>query len=234
RADFDSAEARYKKAAAGVAAAKANLQSARVAVGYALLRAPFDAVVLTKNADIGDIVSPLSAAIGAKAAVVTIADLGSLLVEVDVSESNIQKVRIGQPCEIMLDALSDKRFRGEVAMVVPTADRTKASVMVKVRFLENDTRVLPEMSAKVAFLERPVAAGEEAPLIVLKPFSILKRGARSIVFQVKDGHAVETDVTVGRTLGDSVEVLAGVKAGDKIVARPPESLRSGAAVVEGK
>ena len=118
---------------------------------YSMIRAPFDAVVLDKNADTGDIVTPLGAAANAKASVVTIADMNSLQVEVDVSESNLWNVKMGQPCEIQLDALPDSRFRGEVHMIVPTADRTKATVLIKVRFIDKDKRILPEMSAKVAF-----------------------------------------------------------------------------------
>ncbi len=143
QAEYDASEARYKRAIAAVdaagAAVKANealLQAAKVSVEYTLIRAPFDAVVLTKNADVGDIVTPIGAAAEAKAAVVTIADMDSLQVEVDVSESNIGVVKMGQPCEIQLDALPESRFRGEVHMVVPTADRTKATVMVKVRFID--------------------------------------------------------------------------------------------------
>ncbi|MGE5798707.1 MAG: efflux RND transporter periplasmic adaptor subunit, partial [Syntrophaceae bacterium] len=161
KAQYDSAEARYKKAGAGVSgaqsavkAAEAALEAARVNVEYTVIRAPFDAVVLTKNADIGDIITPLGAAANAKAAVVTIADMNSLQVEADVSESNLEQVKAGQPCEIQLDALPDSRFRGAVHMIVLTADRSKASVMVKVRFVDRDPRVLPEMSARVAFLER--------------------------------------------------------------------------------
>lgn len=227
RSDADAAEARYKKAVANVAAAKAGLQSARVSVDYSLLRAPFDAVVLTKNADIGDIVSPLSAATSAKAAVVTIADMGSLQVEVDVSESNIGKVKIGQPCEILLDALPEKRFRGAVHMIVPTADRTKASVMVKVRFVETDSRVLPEMSAKVAFLQREATSDEASARTVVKPASIVTRGDRKLVYLVRDNRAVEAVVTLGPQLGDYVEVVSGLKAGEKIVAKPTDSIRNG-------
>lgn len=227
KSDADAAEARYKKAVANVAAAKAGLQSARVSVDYSLLRAPFDAVVLTKNADIGDIVSPLSAATSAKAAVVTIADMGSLQVEVDVSESNIGKVKIGQPCEILLDALPEKRFRGAVHMIVPTADRTKASVMVKVRFVETDSRVLPEMSAKVAFLQREATSDEASARTVVKPASIVTRGDRKLVYLVRDNRAVEAVVTLGPQLGDYVEVVSGLKAGEKIVAKPTDSIRNG-------
>ncbi len=227
KADFDAAEARFKRAVAGVALSEAGLQAAQVSVDYSVIRAPFDAVVLTKNADIGDIVSPLSAAASAKAAVVTIADMSSLQVEVDVSESNIEKVKIGQPCEILLDALPDKRFRGAVYMILPTADRTKASVMVKVRFDVIDPRILPEMSAKVAFLERQVAAGEEQPRTVLRPASLITKGERTSVFVVREGRAVETPVTLGSRLGDYVEVISGVKAGEKIVAKPTGSARDG-------
>jgi RND family efflux transporter MFP subunit len=230
KADVDVSEARYKKAVAGVASAKGGLQSAQVSVDYSVLRAPFDAVVLTKNADIGDIVSPLSAAASAKAAVVTIADMGSLQVEVDVSESNIGKVKIGQPCEILLDALPDKRFRGAVHMIVPTADRTKASIMVKVRFADMDSRTLPEMSAKVAFLQREALPDEAAARTVVKPSSVVSRGDRKLVYVVRDGHAVETPVTLGSRIGDFVEVTSGIKAGEKIVAKPTDSVRNGSRI----
>jgi RND family efflux transporter MFP subunit len=227
KAEYDATEARYKKAVAGVAAANANLQAAQVSVDYSLLRAPFDAVVLTKNADIGDIVSPLSAATSAKAAVVTIADMGSLQVEVDVSESNIEKVKIGAPCEILLDALPDRRFRGVVHMIVPTADRTKASVMVKVKFEEIDSRVLPEMSAKVAFLQRQLTTEDEKPRIVVRPSSVLAAGEKKSVLIVREGRAVEVPIVLGTRLGDYVEVTSGLKAGDKIVAKPGGSVRDG-------
>lgn len=230
KADADVSEARYKKAVAAVASAKAGLQSAQVSVDYSVLRAPFDAVVLTKNADIGDIVSPLSAAASAKAAVVTIADMGSLQVEVDVSESNIGKVKIGQPCEILLDALPDKRFRGVVHMIVPTADRTKASVMVKVRFADMDSRTLPEMSAKVAFLQREISPDEASARTVVKPSSVVSRGDRKIVYVVRDGHAVETPVVLGNQIGDFIEVTSGVKAGEKIVAKPSDAVRNGSRI----
>ena len=137
---------------ASIAVAQANLRVAQVAVDQTLIRAPFDGVVLTKNANVGDVITPFSSAPDAKGAVVTMADMTTLEVEADVSESNLSKVRIGQPCEIQLDALPDQRFRGVVSRTVPTVDRAKATVMVKIRFVDTDPRVLPEMSAKVAFL----------------------------------------------------------------------------------
>jgi RND family efflux transporter MFP subunit len=237
KAENDISEARYNKAVAAVAAAEAaikanaaSLQSARVSLEYTLIRAPFDAVVLTKNADVGDIVSPVSAAANAKAAVVTIADMDSLQVEVDVSESNLQQVKIGQPCEIQLDAFPDSRFRGMVHMIVPTADRTKATVLVKVRFMDKDTRILPEMSAKVAFLSREVREDEKKPRTALNPAAILDRNGKKSVYLIKENRVVETAVTIGEKLGDTMEILNGVKAGDRIVLKPLEKMRNGSRI----
>ena len=237
QSEYDASEARYKKASASVGAAEAAvkastavLRGADVAVEYTLIRAPFNAVVLTKDADIGDIVTPIGAAAEAKAAVVTIADMDSLQVEVDVSESNLQMVKSGQPCEIHLDALPDSRFRGKVHMIVPTADRTKATIMVKVRFLEKDSRVLPEMSAKVAFLSREVKPDEEKPRTALNPSAILTRDGRSIVFLIKEDRVIKTPITTGEKLGEMIEVLQGVKAGDTVVMKPLERMKDGAKI----
>ena len=234
KADYDTAEARHQKAVAGVAASEAGvkanvaaLRAAEVAIEYTLIRAPFDAVVLTKNADVGDIITPFGAAANAKAAVVTIADMNSLQVEADVSESDLEQVKLRQPCEIQLDALPESRFRGEVHMIVPTADRSKATVMVKVRFLEKDPRILPEMSAKVAFLERPVAADEQKPRTAINPVAVLTRNGKKAVLLIKDGRAVETPVTLGPQIGDMVEVPAGVKAGEKVVLKPLNKIKGG-------
>ena len=235
--EYDSAETRKNKAEAAVSAAEASvnavsaaLREAEVAVEYAYIRAPFDAVVLTKNADVGDIITPLGAAANAKAAVVTIADMNSLQVEVDVSESNISMVTVKQPCEIQLDALPDTRFRGEVHMVVPTADRTKATVLVKVKFLDIDTRILPEMSAKVAFLEKQMTGDDLRPRTAVNSDSLLMRDGRASVFLIRDGQLVETQVTTGEKIGEMVEILSGAKAGDRIVRKPSESLKTGTRV----
>jgi RND family efflux transporter MFP subunit len=234
QAEYDSSEARYKKADAAVeaaeAAVKANtaaLQGANVAIQYTLIRAPFDAVVLTKNADIGDIVTPIGAAANAKAAVVTIADMNSLQVEVDVSESNINQVKVGQPCEIQLDALPDSRFRGEVHMIVPTADRTKATVLVKIRFIDKDNRILPEMSAKASFLSREVKSDEQKPRTALNPASLITRNGKQFVFIIKENRVAKTPITTGEKLGDMIEVLSGVKAGDRVVLKPLDKMRDG-------
>jgi RND family efflux transporter MFP subunit len=229
RADYDSAEARYKRGKAGVAAAEATVRVAdaallgsKVSYDYSLIRAPFDAVVLTKNADVGDIITPLGAAANAKAAVVTIADMSSLQVEADVSESNLALVKIGQPCEITLDALPNDRFRGLLQTIVPTADRTKASVMVKVAFVDRDPRVLPEMSARVAILSREATPQDQQPKITLPRAAVLN----NTVFLVEKDRVRQVAVKSGAALGDLIEV-SGVKPGDKVALSPLAKLRDG-------
>ena len=233
QSQFDAAEARYKKAKAAVAAqqaalraAGAALKEAQVSLEYTIIRAPFDAVVLTKDADIGDIVTPIGAAADAKAAVVTIADMDSLQVEVDVSESNIEQVKVGQPCEIQLDALPNERFRGVVHMIVPTADRSKASILVKTAFLARDPRILPEMSAKVAFLSRRTSPEEEKPITALPVAAVVNRHGETTVFVVRNNRAVKTPVHLGRHLDTMVEILNGVEAGDQVVMTPLDKMKS--------
>ncbi len=236
QAEYDSAEARFKRAIAATASAEAGiattaaaLQGTNVNLGYSLIRAPFDAVVLSKNADVGDIITPLGAAANAKAAVVTIADLASLQVEADVSESNLAQIRQGQPCEITLDALPGSRFRGVVHTIVPTADRSKASVMVKIRFLERDERIFPEMSAKVAFLQREAQDGDKIAKIVLNPAAVVTRNGQSGVYLVVGDKVRFTPVTPGVKLGDLLEV-AGLKSGDKVALKPLERLKDGSRI----
>ena len=232
----DNAIARHDKAKAGiaslkaaVAAAQANLRGTDVAVEQTLIRAPFDGVVLTKTANIGDVITPFSSALDSKGAVVSIADMGTLEVEADVAESNLSKVKVGQPVEIQLDALPEERFRGMVARTVPTVDRAKATVMTKIRFIEPDARVLPEMSAKVSFLSQEVGESDRKPRIAVNPDAVVQRGGRSVVFVVKGDTVAETPVQPGAKLGDLVEV-SGVQAGDKVVVRPAEKLANGSAV----
>jgi RND family efflux transporter MFP subunit len=237
RQAYDDALARYERAVAAVAAAEAALKANRAALEgatalleYTLIRAPFDAVVLTKDADVGDIVTPLGAAANAKAAVVTIADMSSLEVEADVSESNLSQIKLGQPCEIQLDALPNRRFRGQIHMIVPTADRSKATVMVKVRFIDKDSRILPEMSAKVAFLARLAKPDEQKPRTALHQTALMNRKNGKVVFVVKEDKVAETPVTLGSPMGDMVEVLGGVNVGDRVVLNPPDGLKNGSKI----
>jgi len=234
---LDTAKARAEKARAAVSSlraaigvAEANVRSASVSVEQTLIRAPFDGVVLTKNANVGDIITPFSSAADSKGAVVNMADMDTLEVEADVSESSIAKIAVGMPTEIQLDAYPELRLLGEVSRIVPTVDRSKATLLVKVAFKEKDARALPDMSAKVGFLERAPAADERKAVTAVRPEAIVKRGDRSVVFVLdKDNRVKETPVTVARRLGDLAEI-AGAKAGDRVALAPPEKLRDGAAV----
>lgn len=238
RAEFDAADARYRRAVASVASADAGITAAEAAVRLAEvqventnIRAPFDGTVLTKNADVGEVVAPFASSANARGAVVSLADMGSLMVEVDVSESNVGKVHPDMPCEVTLDALPDRRYRAVVHKVVPTVDRAKATVLTRVRLLGQDDRVLPDMSAKVTFLSRPAPEGEAArPKVVVKPAAVVGRGGRRVAFVVRQGVASETPVEPGGAMGDMVEVRQGLAAGDRVVLNPPEGLKDGARV----
>jgi HlyD family secretion protein len=235
--DFDTADARYKKAAAGVAAAQARIKVAQAglansqaALEYSYIRGPFDGVVTTKYAEVGEVVAPFGAAANARAAVVTMADLHSLMVEVDVAESNLDKIHLRQPCEISLDAIPDRRFAGEVHMIVPTADRTKATVLTKVKFLETDERILPEMSAKVAFLSQPLEPGERQPRLIIPKAALVTREGRSSSFLVTGNRVKLVPIKPGLTMNDLVEIASGLREGDRVVLNPPASLHDGSRV----
>ena len=233
-AAHDTAVARLQKAQAAVSAqraaiavAQANVRAAQVEVEQTLIRAPFDGVVLTKNANVGDVITPFSSALGSQAAVVTMADMATLEVEADVSESAVGKVALDQPCEVQLDALPDVRFRGVVGRMVPTVDRAKATVTVKVRFLDKDPRILPEMSAKVAFLSQPIPEDLRSRRTVIQPSAVVERGGRSVVFLLRGERAVETPVATGGRIGELLEITHGVEPGDRVVAAPPLKLHDG-------
>jgi len=237
RQDFDAAVARHDKARAGVAAAQARIKVAqatlantRASLEYSYIRSPFDGVVTTKYAEVGEVVAPFGAAANARAAVVTMADLNSLMVEVDVSESNLDKVKVGQPGEISLDAIPDRRFAGEVHMIVPTADRTKATVLTKVKFLEADDRILPEMSAKVAFLSQPLDPAARQPRLIIPKGALVTRNGRAFSFLVAGRRVKLVSVSPGLTMNDLVEITAGLQEGDRVVLNPPAALKDGSRV----
>lgn len=231
QASYDAAESRLERVKAGIAVAQAVVQSAQVALENTVIRAPFDGTVLTKNADVGEVVAPLAGGAFSKSAVVTIADLGSLQVEADVAESNLEAISPGQPAEIVLDAYPDVRYPGYVAKIVPTADRAKATVQVKVAFRSYDSRVLPEMSAKVHFLPRPsLVALDTLPVLVVPGTAVVERNGRSVVFVVEGGRAVEVPVMVGRQVGSSVAIREGLRPGVQVVDSVSASLRAGAKV----
>ena len=239
-AQHDADIARYNKAkaniaslTAAIASAEANRRAASVAVEQTLIRAPFDAIVLTKNANVGDNITPFSSAADSKGAVVTVADMDTLEVEADVAESSIGKIKVDQPCEVQLDALPDVRLSAVVSRIVPTVDRSKATVLVKVKFVERDPRVLPDMSAKVAFLSKAVPPEEKRAVTAVVPGAIVERGGKKVAFVLKDGRVRAAEVTNGGRIGELLEVK-GLNAGDRVVVAPGDKLKDGAAVAVAK
>jgi HlyD family secretion protein len=240
---LDGARTKAQSARVSTAAAQAALGTAQAAIAQAQaqvrvqqvnrdstdIRAPFDGVVLVKNANVGDLITPFSNASGTSAAVVTMADMSTLEVEADVSESSVAKVKIDQPVEITLDAIPEVRFRGSVSRIVPTVDRAKATVMTKVRFEQLDPRILPEMSAKVSFLSQAVTAAEQQPLLAVNPKAVAQRDGAKLVWRIGADDTVEAvPVTLGRSLGETVELKAGaLKNGERLVLNPPDKLKAG-------
>ncbi len=231
QADYDAAEARYKRVVAAIDSARFAVREAEVAVSYTKIVAPFDGTVLRKNADVGEIMAPFAGAAGSRAAVVTIADMSSLEVDADVAEANITRVKTNQACEIRLDAYSEQAYEGFVSKIVPTADRAKATVMVKIRFKSYDRRVLPEMSAKVTFLSHDAAKQiSTKPMLTLPAAAVAGRDGRQVVYRIKDNRAVEVAVLTGRTFGSLVEIKQGLGEGDKVISNVDGNIRDGAKV----
>ncbi|MHB9040572.1 MAG: efflux RND transporter periplasmic adaptor subunit [Melioribacteraceae bacterium] len=231
--ELDGAQSKYNRVLASIEVAKALLQGAEVAMENTLIRAPFNGTVLTKNADVGEVVAPLGAGINSKGAVVLMADMTSLQAEIDVSESNIEKININQNCEIRLDAYPDNAYPGYVAKIVPTADRSKATVMVKVGFKNYDQRVLPEMSAKVIFLNensKNEKIEETKQFLVVPISSVATRNDKKVVFIVRDDKVVEIPVTLGRELGSYIEIKNGLMNGEKIIEGVDEKINDGVKV----
>lgn len=224
----DAATASFDRAVANMQVRRAQVRSAEVALENTFIRAPFDGTVLTKNADVGEMVAPFASASSSKGAVVTIADMSSLEVEADVSESNIYKVTVGQPCEIVLDAYPSVRYQGFVKKIVPTADRSRATVMTKIGFKNIDDKVLPEMSARVNFLRvTEKKETEEKPTLAVAKSAISSRERGKIVFRIVGSAVQETPIVTGRELGQMTEIVSGLSSGDLVVSSPPGGMKSG-------
>lgn len=210
--------------------ASAQLRIANRGVDHTVVRAPFSGVVIAKAAQPGEIVSPLSAGGGyTRTGIGTIVDMDSLEVEVEVGENFIGRVREGMPTETILNAYPDWKIPGHVIAVIPTADRGKATIKVRVSLDSRDTRVVPDMGARVSFFERAAPAGQPQakPSVLVPQSAIVKRGSQSVAFVLTDGKANQTSVSTGRTIGDDIEVTAGLKAGDELILQPPETLKDG-------
>ena len=220
--EVTAAQANAARAQAGLA--KANFENTRV-------RAPFSGTVLRRDAEVGEIVAPSSAGGGlTRTAIVTMADLSTLEVEVDVNEAYIAQVLNNQPARITLDAYPDTSFSGRVRQVVPTADRQKATVLVKVSILDHDPRILPEMGAKVVF-EAYEAQAHAAPRRVFVPqAAITEAGGKAAVWVVEAGKVRQQYVDVGPQRGDRVEVRLGLAGGENLVLSAPAGLKNGSKV----
>jgi RND family efflux transporter MFP subunit len=229
--DLESAQTKLDVSVAQANAGRAQAKLAEATLENTRVRAPFAGTVLRKDAEVGEIVAPSSAGGGlTRTAIVTMADLSTLEVEVDVNEAYIAQVVNGQPARITLDAYPDTSFAGRVRQVVPTADRQKATVLVKVSILDRDPRILPEMGAKVVF-EAQNAQVAAAPRRVFVPqAALVQSGGRSFVWVMANGVVREQAVDVGPARGDRIEVRQGLMGGESLVLTPPAGLKDGSKV----
>lgn len=230
RARAVSARAALESAEADVGSVQARHQAAQINYENTKVRAPFDGTVIRKLAEMGEV----SSVGGQGIFLIASMSKNDLQVEADVSEAQLSKVKVGTPTETLLDAFPDKRFRGEVREIRQTVDRSKAAVTVKVRFNDDTKGVLPDMAAKVNFLQRALddSALKLAPKLVAPADSIVERGGRKVVLSVVDGRVREVPVVTGSAIGAMVELTAGPPTGTRVVRNPPEKLKEGSAVKE--
>jgi RND family efflux transporter MFP subunit len=234
RAQRDMLRARLIANAEQVRAARESVSVATVQLDNTVIRAPFSGVVVTKSAQPGEMISPISAGGGfTRTGIGTIVDMESLEIQVDVNESFINRVAADQPVEATLNAYPDWKIPGSVIAIIPTADRSKATVKVRVAIKSRDSRIVPDMGVRVAFLERPSAAPRgrpAAPLVLVPADAVRGEGAASVVFVVTDGKVAQRTVGVGQPVGTEREILTGLKSGERVVVSPPPSLADGDAV----
>ena len=231
RLNLDALRARRATTLEDIKVAERELEIQQRYLKDMLIRAPFDGVVVAKTAQPGEIISPISAGGGfTRTGICTIVDMSSLEVEVDVNEAYINRVKADQPVQVVLNAWPDDPFEAKTIAIVPTADRSKATVRVRIGFVSRDARVLPDMGVKVAFLEEEVTAEAGAPASrVTMPTSALVRDAGdAYVLAYQGGMVRQLDISVGETRGGRTEVLAGLQGGERLVLSPSEDLQSAA------
>jgi HlyD family secretion protein len=222
--------ARAQAATARVGASLAGLRFAQANLDNTLIRAPFSGTVLRKDAEVGEVVAPSVGGGLTRGAVVTMADLATLEVEVDVNEAYIARIRSRQPARITLDAYPDTGFRGAVRQVVPTADRQRATVQVKVSITDRDPRILPEMGARVDFLEPDTARGPvagAAPRIRVPAAVVRDDSGQSVVWLVRQGRLERRAVQAGPVSGGFREIRSGLAGGELLLAGGVETPRPG-------
>jgi HlyD family secretion protein len=234
----DAALSRVRIAEAALQQAQAEQQINEALLQNTVIRAPFSGVVVKKMAEVGESVAPIPPGVNistASGAIVALADLDTLEVEADVSESNVAKLGSNQPAEVTVEAFPERRYKAVMRQVIPTADRTKATVQVKVTILDKDKDLKPEMSAKVTFLEMAKAAeaGSSAPppaVVSVSKAAVVNRDGRSVVFEIREGKARSRAVVVGPERSGQVVVREGLSGGETLVSNPPETLKDGDAV----
>jgi RND family efflux transporter MFP subunit len=231
----EASESRVRMAEAGVAQARAELGFAEASLQNTVIRAPFAGTVVKKMAEVGESVAPIPPGVNistSSGAIVALADLATLEVEADVSESNVAKLGAEQPAEVTVEAFPDRRYKAVLRQVLPTADRTKATVQVKVTIRDKDKDLKPEMSAKVTFLEpeRKAAAGPSAPVVLVPKDALVTRDGRATVFVVQEGRLRLRPVTTGTERQGQVVVKEGLAGGETLVLKPGEALKDGDAV----
>jgi len=230
RAEVESLRARIAVAHQQVKVSESLVSQRRTDLADMQVRAPFDGIAISKDAQPGEMISPVSAGGGfTRSGIATIVDMSSLEIEVDVSESYINRVHPGMPVEAVLDAYPDWRIPAHVITTVPSADRQKATVRVRIGFEKLDPRILPDMGVKVSFLnERPATEAEAAkPRLLVPTKAVRAADGKSIVFVLREGRVERRAVSVGTATGDQTEVLAGVTAGEQVVVEGPQTLKDG-------
>jgi RND family efflux transporter MFP subunit len=231
RTQVESQQAQANSQRGQIAVALAGVQSAQVYLDYCTVRAPFTGVITAKAAQVGEIVSPLSAGGGfTRTGVGTIVDMDSLEIEVDVTESYINRVQPKQPAQAILDAYPDWTIPAHVIAIIPSADRGKATVKVRVAIEQKDARVLPDMGVRVSFMEEAKKTDAAPPKGVLVPASaIVQRDGKNLLFAIDNGHARAKVVTPGQTFND-LRLVEGIGAGTSVVKQPQADMADGAKV----
>lgn len=227
-ARIGTSKAEVASAEAEVRAAQAQLELAKVNLGRTIIAAPIDGTVITKPLEVGETIEMLTP-------ILELADLDSLVVEIDVPETRLGLVKLGGPAEIALDAFPGKRLRGKVREISKRVNRAKATVPVKVEFADTESGALPDMSARVSFLtealDQTALAGPSKRVVPAK--AVIKRSGRDVVFVAQDGKVKEVPVTLGAATDDGMELIEGPEPGSKVVLSPPDTLATGQRIKEG-
>ncbi len=232
RSEAQTAQAKRDRLQSDIIVAQRTVEEWQQQVADTIIRAPFAGVVTTKDSQPGEMISPMSAGGSfTRTGICTLVDMASLEIEVDVGESFINRVTPNQPTEATLDAYPDWKIPGKVIAIIPTADRQKATVKVRVAFDQLDPRILPQMGVKVAFQStEPTAATTPTATLSVPKEAVRKAGGRDVAWVVKDGKVERRAVTVSATSSSDLTLSAGLTAGETVVLNPPDTLTDGAAV----